>query len=94
MTVTWFQNPDVFWEYLTYAMIVGEILKAPKEWKMKFDERQRKKKILKNVIVTMKGYGDVKARCVSSVAKKWRKKAMQSSASKKGLNKGETKQEI
>ena len=109
MTVTWFQNPDVFWEYLTYAMIVGEILKAPKEWKMKFDERKakakaeeedRQKKIVEEVIFTMKDHGNAKARHlssvanvakirlgdVSSIAKKWREKAMSSSGNKKNTD--------
>jgi len=99
MTVTWFQNPDVFWEYLTYAMIVGEILKAPKEWKIKFDERKlRQEEERKN---QRKKTMDSTWRVVSS-ASKWRKKAVASatkkkkgldSAIKKGANKGETKQE-
>ena len=100
MTVTWFQNPDVLWEYLTYAMIVGEILKAPKEWKMKFDERKLRQQEEERKIQRKKTMGST-WRVVSS-ASEWRKKAVASatkkkkgldSAIKKGANKGETKQE-
>merc|ERR1712127_991671 len=44
MSMTFCLNPQAIWKYLSYGLIVSEILKAPKKWKLLVMEKMKRKK--------------------------------------------------
>ena len=91
LTVTGYQDPDQFWEYWSYVVVLVEILKAPQNWKLDMMARRGrarkakakkhwsfldlKKENVKEVVGKMKEEKMHLEETVRSSAKKWRKEA-------------------
>jgi serine/threonine protein kinase len=45
LTVSYCLDPAFIWRYLTYFMLIGEVLKTPKKWKMRHEEKNSKLKL-------------------------------------------------